>query len=52
MQKHGNRFLDIFFNLFWMFYEISGPLSHVPTERSTIVDLLIKQRCHSCLEKK
>ena len=28
MQKLGNRFLDIFFNIFWMFCEISGPLSH------------------------
>ena len=43
MQKLGNRFLDIFFNIFGMFCEISGPLSHAAyTERSTIVDLLIK----------
>ena len=33
----------MFLNLFWMFCEISGPLSHAAyTERSTIVDLLIK----------
>ena len=43
MQKLGNRFLDIFKNIFWMFCEISGPLSHAAyTERSTIVQLLIK----------
>ena len=40
MQKLGNRFLDIlkiFFGCLW------GPLSHAAyTERSTIVDLLIK----------
>ena len=40
MQKLGNRFLDIFLIFFC---EISGPLSHAAyTERSTIVDLLIK----------
>ena len=33
----------IFFNILWMFCEISGPLNHAAyTERSTIVDLLIK----------
>ena len=43
MQKLSNRFLDIFFNICWMSCEISGPLSHAAyTERSTIVDLLIK----------
>ena len=43
MQKLGNRFFGYFKNIFWMFCEISGPLSHAAyTERSTSVDLLIK----------
>ena len=41
--KARQSIFEYFLNLFWMFCEISGPLSHAAyTERSTIADLSIK----------